>query len=74
VFTGGIGEKGAPVRAGICRGLEHLGIAIDDSANTVHAGVISTPDAGCVVRVIATDEDRMIARHTGALLGDWRAA
>lgn len=69
VFTGGIGEKGASVRAEICRGLEHLGVAIDDAANAVHAGVISTPDAGCVVRVIATDEDRMIARHTGALVG-----
>jgi len=69
VFTGGIGEKGASIRAGISRGLEHLGVVIDDAANAAHAGVISTPDSRCVVRVIPTDEDRVIARHTGALLG-----
>ena len=69
VFTGGIGEKGASIRAEICRGLEHLGVAIDDSANAAHAGVISSSNAGCVVRVTPTDEDRIIARHTGALVG-----
>ena len=69
VFTGGIGEKAASIRAGICRGLEHLGVAIDDMANDAHADVISAPDSACVVRVVRTDEDVVIARHTGALVG-----
>jgi len=75
VFTGGIGEKAASIRAGICRGLEHLGVALDGAANEAHAGVISPSGAGCTVRVVPTDEDLVIARHTGALVvGDWRAA
>jgi acetate kinase len=68
VFTGGIGEKAAAVRAGICDGLEHLGVELDAAANAADAAVISAPGAGCVVRVEQTDEDRVIARQTGALL------
>ncbi len=68
VFTGGIGEKAAAVRAGICDGLEHLGVELDAAANAADAAVISAPGAGCVVRVERTDEDRVIARHTGALV------
>jgi acetate kinase len=68
VFTGGIGEKAAAVRAGICDGLEHLGIELDEAANATDKTVISAPGAGCVVRVERTDEDLVIARHTGALL------
>lgn len=68
VFTGGIGEKAAAVRAGICDRLEHLGVELDDAANAADAAVISAPGAGCVVRVERTDEDRVIARHTGALV------
>ena len=64
VFTAGIGERAAPIRSQICRGLEHLGIKLDDSRNEVHADLISTADARCAVRVIATNEDLMIARHT----------
>jgi acetate kinase len=64
VFTGGIGEEAAAVRTGICRGLEHLGVELDDAANEAHAAVISTPESGCVVRVVHTDEDLVIARHT----------
>jgi len=63
VFTGGIGERSAEVRAEICSGLEFLGIAIDAAANRANAEVISS-GPGCVVRVVATDEDLMIARHT----------
>lgn len=63
VFTGGIGERAAPVRAEICEGLEHLGITIDDAANARHAEVVSRAGR-CVVRVVQTDEDLMIARHT----------
>jgi acetate kinase len=64
IFTGGIGEHAAPVRARICAGVEFLGIHIDDDRNAANASLIS-PDTGPVaVRVIRTDEDLMIARHT----------
>ncbi|MGZ4867015.1 MAG: acetate/propionate family kinase [Candidatus Angelobacter sp.] len=69
VFTGGIGERAAVVRAKICSGLEYLGIALDTSANGRDAEVISLPASQCTVRVIETDEDLMIARHTLALTG-----
>jgi acetate kinase len=68
VFTGGIGEKAAVVRAEICRGLEYLGVELDETGNDAHAGVISTPGSECVVRVVQTDEDLVIARHTAALV------
>lgn len=69
VFTGGIGEKAPLVRAEICRGLEHLGVELDDEQNERHAEVISAPGSECVVRVVRTDEDLVIARHTAALVG-----
>jgi acetate kinase len=68
VFTGGIGERAAPVRWMICRGLEHLGVHLDPAANDRHADIISTDQSPCRVRVIPTNEDLMIARHTRALL------
>ena len=64
VFTGGIGEHAAAVRAEICSGLQYLGIALDAAANNRNAEVISAASSGCVVRVVETDEDLMIARHT----------
>ncbi len=64
VFTGGIGEHAAPVRWEICQGLQFLGISIDPQRNDNHADIISTPESRCVVRVIPTKEDLMIARHT----------
>ncbi|HMH49449.1 MAG TPA: acetate/propionate family kinase [Candidatus Acidoferrum sp.] len=64
VFTGGIGERAAPVRGSICAGLEHLGIRIDPALNAVGAPVISADGGPCTVRVLVTDEERMIARHT----------
>jgi acetate kinase len=68
VFTGGIGERAAPVRWQVCRGLAYLGIALDHEKNARHAEVISTSASDCAVRVIATNEDLMIARHTRRLL------
>lgn len=68
VFTGGIGEKAAVVRAEICRGLEHLGIELDEERNAAHDDVLSRPSSECVVRVVRTDEDLVIARHTAALV------
>lgn len=68
VFTGGIGEKAALVRQSVCEGLRHLGIHLDTGLNNVHAAVITTIDSPCTVRVIPTDEDLIIARHTHNLL------
>jgi acetate kinase len=69
VFTGGIGEHAAPVRRRICDGLGHLGVDLDVEANDAAAPVISPATSAVAVRVIATDEDLMIARHTRDLFG-----
>jgi len=68
VFTGGIGERAAPVRWEACQGLEYLGIQLDPQKNLVHAGSISTAHSPCTVRIIPTNEDLMITRHTRALI------
>jgi acetate kinase len=68
VFTGGIGEHAASVRAEVCNGLEYLGICLDPTRNTVHTRIISVPGSSCTVMVIPTNEDLMIARHTRAVL------
>ncbi len=69
VFTGGIGERAAPVRWQACLGLEHLGIRLDEAGNGQHAPVISARDSGCTVRVMQTGEDLVIARHTAKKIG-----
>ncbi len=68
VFTGGIGEMVARVRWMICHGLDYLGIHLDPRGNDANADIISTTTSPGSVRVIPTNEDRMIARHTRALL------
>jgi acetate kinase len=69
VFTGGIGEHAAPIRQRICAGLEFLGIELEAKRNEAHAPIISSDEnSRVVVRVIQTDEDLMIARHTRSLL------
>jgi acetate kinase len=67
VFTGGIGENSATVRERICEGLGFLGIRLDPDRNAAHAPVISS-DAAVTVRVVPTDEDLMVARHTRRLI------
>jgi acetate kinase len=69
VFAGGIGEHSAVVRERICGGLEFLGVRVDRERNGAGAGVISVEGAGTVVRVIATDEEIVIARAVVKLLG-----
>ena len=64
VFTAGIGERAAAIRAMVGERLGWLGIAIDPAANARHAQHISTPQSRIDVRVIPTDEETMIARHT----------
>jgi acetate kinase len=63
VFTAGIGENAAPVRQRICADLEFLGIHLDPQLNAAHAPIISPAGSAVTVRVMKTDEDRMIARH-----------
>jgi len=69
VFAGGIGEHAAPVRERICQGLGFLGIELDPALNAADAAVISTPASRVTVRVIATDEELMIARSVCRVLG-----
>jgi acetate kinase len=63
VFTAGIGEHAAPIRAMVGERLAWLGIDIDPVANGRDADRISTPQSPVEVRVIPTDEEAMIARH-----------
>lgn len=67
VFTGGIGENSADVRARICEGLEWLGLKLDKTKNEQAVGKeqrISTDDSRLHVFVIPTDEELLIARDT----------
>jgi acetate kinase len=68
VFAGGIGENAPPIRARICDGLAFLGIELSQSRNAESAPVISTDASRATVRVIATDEDLMIARSVSHIL------
>jgi acetate kinase len=68
VFTAGIGENAGAVRARICEGLGFLGISLDAERNAAHALEIAPPDAAVRVMVRRTDEERMIAEHTHAVL------
>jgi acetate kinase len=73
IFTGGIGENCAPVRARICESLDALGIAIDPARNCAAAGVeadVSGAGARTRVWVIPTREELMIAHETMAAVGD----
>ena len=68
VFTAGIGENSASMRARIAHKLAWLGISVDAAANTAGAPLISQPDSRVAVYVLPTNEELMIARHTLALV------
>jgi len=71
VFTAGVGENQAGVRRDACRGLEFLGVKIDEELNAKVRGeevVLSTPDSKVKVCLIPTDEELMIATDTMALI------
>ena len=73
VFSGGIGEHAPDIRAGVCAGLEFLGITVDTEKNGSNAGVISSDEAAtATIRVIATDEEIAICavsdQDPGALI------
>lgn len=69
VFSGGIGENASCVRARICAGLEFLGVELDENRNAANEDVISVASSQVVVRVIHTDEERMIAKTVSRVLG-----
>ena len=73
VFTAGIGENNANLRARVCNGLEGLGIKLDPEANTLgknggDIAVLSAEDSKVKIFLIATNEELMIARDTEALV------
>jgi acetate kinase len=68
VFTGGIGEHSTTVRERICEGLGFLGIRLDPDRNAEHAPVISCEGDPVTVRLVPTDENLMVARHTRRLI------
>jgi len=68
VFTAGIGENSASIRARIAEKLLWLGVALDPAENARHASRISRPDSQIPVYVVPTDEELMIAQHTLGLL------
>jgi acetate kinase len=71
VFTAGVGENDAVVRARSLEGLDRLGIAVDDARNTQRsreARVISPAGAEVAVLVIPTDEELEMARQAAALV------
>ena len=67
VFTGGIGENSAPIRARVCEGMGWMGIAADPARNAAHARVISPEGAAVAVLVMPTNEELVIARAARAL-------
>jgi acetate kinase len=69
VFTAGIGENGADLRERIVAGSAWLGLTLDKDANRAKKTDLSAAPQGPRVLMIPTDEEWMIARHTGRLLG-----
>lgn len=67
VFTAGIGEHAAPVRAAICQRLAWLGLHLDSAANKRHQPRISQPDSPVSAWIIPTNEESIIARDTWRL-------
>ena len=70
VFTAGVGENSASMRARICEGLEFLGVKIDSEKNNTRGkeAIISADDSKVTVWVIPTNEELMIAQDTAALV------
>jgi acetate kinase len=73
VFTGGIGENAAALRARIVEGARWLGLRLDADANRRVPGVITTADSPAQALVLRTGEEAVIAGHTGRLTGALKA-
>ena len=69
VFTAGIGEHSTEIRRRICEASAWLGVRLDETANGGHGPRISAAGSRVSAWVVPTNEELMIARHTGALLG-----
>ena len=69
IFTAGIGENAPEIRRRICEGAGHLGLILDPRANDANAPTISAAESSGVIRVIPTNEELMIARHTAKVIG-----
>jgi len=69
VFTAGIGENSPEIRARICEASAWLGIELDAAANQARGPRISRAGSAVSAWVIPTNEELVIARHTGRLLG-----
>jgi acetate kinase len=74
IFTAGIGENSASIRARVAEKLAWLGVDFDAAANKTRGPLISKPHSKVAVYVIGTDEELMIARHTVAFLSHRAAA
>jgi acetate kinase len=77
VFTAGIGENSPEIRAAVCEGLGFLGIELDAAVNSATRGVereIGVPGAQVRVWVVPTDESRLIAEETIAVVRRHEAA
>lgn len=70
VFTGGMGEHAVPVRERICAGFSFIGLSLDDAANQEHGPIVSADHSTVTVRVIGTDENLVIARHTRRIVNE----
>jgi len=68
VFTGGVGENAAEVRAAVCEQLAWLGVELDGVANDAGMECLSCPGSRVSVWKLATDEERVIARHVRTTL------
>jgi acetate kinase len=68
IFTGGIGEHAAAIRARVCQDGRWLGMILDEGANAKDGPRISSPESLVSVWVVPTDENLMIGRHTRLLL------
>jgi acetate kinase len=69
VFTGGIGEHNARIRAAACSDLKRLGIDLDRGRNEAAETIVSTDDSPTAILVIPTDEEHEIADQTAAVVG-----
>ncbi len=63
VFTAGIGQHSSEIRSAVCERLDWLGVRLDSAANHASKPCISAPDSDVTVRVMATDEEAIIAQH-----------
>jgi acetate kinase len=70
VFTGGIGENAAAIRARVCRDAAWLGLELKEAANEAGGPGISRPGSRVAAWVVPTNEELMIARHTRRLLAE----